>query len=342
MTRTPQTHETPEQAQAADWLARLGNHAVSTETLREFREWRDHPANDLAYQEAEAVWEESGRHAADPEILRMTAAALARPRRRRIPWPAARPAAWSLALASLLVLGLALIFGARLAAPTYATGPGEQRLIRLADGSRVHLNVESRVRVRYGRGERRLELARGEALFDVAHDPTRPFVVRADGTDVRALGTRFDVRRRPGGVQVTLLEGVVRVERRAKAQPQTQTQATPQAWTLAPNQTLMLTAAGRAERSAADAAQATSWTTGRLAFRETPLAEAVAEVNRYGDRKVVLDGAALPARRVSGYFDVGDTEAFAQGVAAVFDLQAADGPGGTIVLREGGARTAGG
>lgn len=325
--RTPGSEQTRAQAEAAEWLARLGNHAVSTDTVRAFREWRDDPANDAAYQEAEAFWEASGRHAADPEIMRMTEAALARRRRPRLTlsWPR-RPLGWMLAVASLAVLSLGVVLLGRIA-PAYTTGPAEQRVVRLADGSRVHLNVDSRLRVRFSGGERRIDLARGEAFFDVAHDPARPFLVRAGRTEVRALGTRFDVRRDGSALQVTLVQGAVRVARSGSAD----------AWTLRPDETLRVSTSGRAERRTTDADAATSWTTGRLDFRATPLAEAVAEVNRYGERKVVLDGPGLEARRVSGHFDVGDTEAFVRGVASVFDLQVQSGPGGEIVLRAGPA-----
>jgi transmembrane sensor len=321
--KSPPSQATQAQAEAAEWLARLGNHSISTETVRAFREWRDDPANDAAYQEAEAFWEASGRQAADPQILRMTEQALARGRRRRRWLAGAAQVRWALAAAGVLIL---LAAGAQVVAwrfPTYATGAGEQRIVRLADGSRVHLNVESRVKVRFFGGTRRLVLDRGEAFFEVAHDATRPFVVQADGARVRALGTKFDVRDQGDRVQVTLLEGRVQVRRDG-----------PQAWTLVPNQTLVVSDRGVTRPAATDAARTTSWTTGRLAFRETPLAEAVAEVNRYGKSRIVLEGEALPSRLVNGYFDVGDTDAFVRGVSVLFDLQATHAGDGVITLRE--------
>ena len=77
----PRPQRTRAQEEAAEWLARLGNYPISTQTVREFRDWRDDPANDAAYEEAEAFWEASGEQAADPEIMRMTQEALARRRR---------------------------------------------------------------------------------------------------------------------------------------------------------------------------------------------------------------------------------------------------------------------
>jgi transmembrane sensor len=320
MSRKPPTRE---QAEAAAWLARLGHHRISTETLRAFRDWRDVPANDAAYQEAEAFWEASGEQAADPEILRMTEAAFARRQgRRRAAWGRWPQLGWSLAAAGLLSAALVLAATAWLF-PVYATGPGEQRVVRLEDGSRLHLNVDSKVRLGFSGNQRRLTLARGEAFFEVAHDAARPFIVAADGAEIRALGTKFDVRAQRRLLQVTLVEGQVEVQR--DGQPQT--------WTLRPDQSLTVPVGGEVRRTEADAARQVSWTTGRLSFHNTPLAEAAAEVNRYGGPKIVLAGETLPRRQVSGYFDLGDTQSFVRGVSLLFDLQAR-ATDGVITLRE--------
>jgi len=318
----PRPQRTRAQEEAAEWLARLGDYPISTQTVREFRDWRDDPANDAAYEEAEAFWDANGQVAADPEIMRMTEEALRRRRRSWRDWLRLPSVRVTLIAATLLVAGLGVILASRMF-PTYSTAPGELRVVRLEDGSRIHLNVDSQVRVRFTRGERRLTLAKGEAYFDVAHDAARPFIVHADGASVRALGTKFDVRRQGGAIQVTLVEGRVRVQQ----------SGAPRAWTLAPNQKLLLTASRAAQPVAADAAQSTSWTTGRLTFHETPLAEAVAEVNRYGKDRVALGDEDLRSRRVTGFFDVGDTEAFVKGVAMILDLDASPVRDGVITLR---------
>lgn len=318
----PRPQPTREQAEAADWFARLGHRSVTTQTIRDFQDWRDHPANDQAYSEVEAFWEANGARAADPEIMRMTEEALARRSGLRLPaWLRGGRIRWALALAGAAVAVVAVVTVSQMS-PTYATEATEQRVIRLADGSRVHLNVASKLRVQFRGNERRIVLARGEAFFDVAHDPSRPFIVDAGDADVHALGTKFDVRRNDGQVQVTLVEGVVRVNRDAGGE----------GWTLAPNQQLTVARGGAMKRALADAAPATSWTTGRLTFHETPLAVAVAEVNRYSDHKVTLDGDRLSGRLVSGVFDVGDTESFVKGVAMLFDLRATTAPDGSFKL----------
>lgn len=318
----PRPQRTRAQEEAAEWLARLGDYPISTQTVREFRDWRDDPANDAAYEEAEAFWEANGQIAADPEIMRMTEEALRRRRRSWRDWLRLPSIRLTLVVATLLVAGLGVVMASRMF-PTYSTAPGELRVVRLEDGSRIHLNVDSQVRVRFSRGERRLTLAKGEAYFDVAHDASRPFIVEADGASVRALGTKFDIRRQGGAIQVTLVEGRVRVEQGGAAR----------AWTLTPNQKLLLSANRAAQPVTADAAQSTSWTTGRLTFHETPLAEAVAEVNRYGKDRIALGDEDLKARRVTGYFDVGDTDSFVKGVAMILELDASPARDGVITLR---------
>ncbi|RAK66385.1 FecR family protein [Phenylobacterium kunshanense] len=328
----PKPRPTRAQEEAAEWLARLGNHSISTQTVREFRDWRDDPVNDAAYEEAEAFWDASGRHAADPEILRMTQDALDRGKRRSgwRAWLRGPRLAGGLTLAGLAAAG-GTILAVQQLEPAYATDAVEQKVVRLEDGSRVHLNVDSKVKVAFRDGERRLVLAKGEAFFDVAHDAARPFVVEADGARIRALGTKFDVRRQDGGVRVTLLQGAVQVS----------PEAGQGAVVLAPNQEALVSAKGAIRKVATDAARTTSWTTGRLVFRETPLAAAVAEVNRYSDRKVELAGPGLAERPVSGFFDVGDSESFARGVAELFDLSLSRGQGGSWKLAPGAAATSG-
>jgi transmembrane sensor len=299
------------ESEASAWLARLGATPIATQTVRDFQAWRRSPANAAAYDAAEARWQAAGRLAADPEIQ----AAVAETLRRRPARPARR-----MAPAGLLVVGAGLVAAcavagwfAVLAPPSYATQVGEQRLVVLQDGSRVRLNTDSQVSVRFGARERRVVLARGEAFFEAAHDAARPFIVEADGARVRAVGTKFDVRRDARAVQVTLIEGRVQVGRADR----------PDQATLLPNQQLTVTPSVVSAPAAIDGAQAASWTTGRLVFRGVALAAAIQEINRYTPRKIVLEGPrALADEPVSGSFDPGDPKAFVAAATTLLDLQA--------------------
>lgn len=305
--------------EAADWFAKLNTLSISTAALERFQDWRRIPANDAAYERMEALWEVGGRLKGDPDIQRGVARALNHRApmqqvlglwRRPIP---RRTGAIALAAGLILAIGLSIIV---VQSGQYRTGVGEQRLVTLADGTRLRLDTDSRVKVRLGDRERDVQLLRGRAFFDVAHDTSRPFIVHADGTAVRALGTRFDVRLAGEEVKVTLVEGSVEV---------TQADA-PKAWRLNPGESLSPREA-QARPRRVDVAATTSWTSGRLTFRETPLAQAVAEVNRYSRQKVVIDGSRLQQVPISGVFDVGDTEAFVAAVADLFELtpQSQDG-----------------
>lgn len=304
--------------EAAAWFTRLGRRSVTTQSLREFRDWRGEPANAHAYAQVERTWSKAGDLARDPDILAATQAAL---RPRRTLKPTTRALLWAAPLATAAIAA-ALLLRPVLLPPAYETGTGEQRLVVLEDGSRVRLNTDSRLTVRFTPKARQIRLARGEAFFEVAHDPTRPFTVDAGQADVRALGTRFDVRRDPDAIHVTLVEGKVKVSE----------DAGDRAWTLAPSQQLTVAPRQPAAPRAADTARATSWTSGRLIFDGQPLSEAIAEVNRYAPRKVRLAAPALAARPVSGVFDTGDTQAFTAAVGALFDLKATRQPDGSIVL----------
>lgn len=299
--------------EAASWFARLGRRAVSTDDLRAFRDWRGAADNQQAYAQLEQTWSAAGDLRHDPDIQAATQAALDRRQAGGRLLTSLTPARMAFGAAGLLVVIFAAIaFASGQFSPAYETGVGEQRLVVLEDGSRLRLNTDSQVRVHFTRGEREIRLLRGQAFFDVAPDTRRPFIVEAGETSVRALGTRFDVRRQPTRTEVTLLEGKVQVREPSRSQP----------WLLVPDQQLTVVPGHRAIRQPTDAGKVSSWTTGRLMFEETPLAAAIAEVNRYGGEQIALDAPALAEAPVSGVFDVGDTEAFVAAVALLFDLEA--------------------
>src|SRR5258708_26781097 len=188
----PRAHPTREQDEAAEWFARLGKRSATTQGLSDFGDWLDNPANEAAYEEVERFWETSGKHAGDPAVLRMTEAALARRHGVRLPpWLRGPPLAWTSALAGLAAASLA-VYAANEISPTYSTKSTAQRAVLLSAGARGHLNVDSKVRVAFGRAERRLPLSRGDAFFGAAHDGARPFIVEADGAALRAVGAKSD------------------------------------------------------------------------------------------------------------------------------------------------------
>ena len=308
---------------AAAWLARLNQRSVSSEELQQFYAWRRDPENAAAYAEAERIWKGARALGDDRDIALAVRQALERPRRSAAlgeRGARGRGLLVGAGLLALLLVALALYLSR---SPTYETAVGEQRLVRLEDGSRLRLNTDTSVRIDYSSDRREVELARGEALFEVRHDPTRPFIVRSDDLSVRAIGTRFDVRS-DGAVRVALIEGAIAVtEAAAGAKPER----------LGPGEAFILAPDGTTEVARVDLDVVTSWTTGRMIFRETPLGEAIAEVNRYSDRKIELRSEALRTLRVDGTFETGDIDAFVSAVTALFPLKAEKDPRGNILLR---------
>ena len=293
--------------QATDWIARLGTRTISLDTIHEFARWREDPANAEAYRRAEQLWSRTGEMADDPDIQ---AALVQAQRRRPRRFGAKQIGAVGLtaALAASLAAGVFFWQGR----DTYVTGIGEQRVLQLADGSRVRLDTASKMRVRFTAGERRIELAEGQALFEVAHNPARPFVVSTTDASVTAVGTVFEVRRVGLETRVVLVSGAVDVAQAAAP-------GTPQR--LQPNQQSAIRA-GKAKVSTVNAETATSWTTGELTFVDTPLAEAVAEVNRYLAAPIVLEAPAAANTPINGVFRSGDRTAFVSATAHLFNLKA--------------------
>lgn len=293
--------------QATNWIARLGTRTISLDTIQAFAKWREDPANAEAYRRAEQLWSRTGELANDPDIqAALDQAQRRRPRRFGAKQIAA--AGLTTALAASLAVG-AFFWQIR---GTYATEVGEQRSLQLADGSRVRLDTASKIRVRFTEGERRIELAEGQAFFEVAHNPARPFVVMTADASVTAVGTVFEVRRVGSETRVVLVSGAVDV---AQAGVPSARQR------LLPNQQTAIKS-GRAKVSAIDADTATSWTDGELTFVDKPLAEAVAEVNRYLATPIVLDAPAAASTPINGVFRSGDRTAFVSAAAHLFNLKA--------------------
>lgn len=218
------------------------------------------------------------------------------------------------ALAAALLLGAFLGFRT-LQSPAgpetrYATTTAGYERARLADGSTLELNTASAARVQFTAAERRVELEAGEAHFEVAHDTARPFVVRAGGVVVRAVGTAFNVRFVAGAVEVTVTEGKVAVERVAAKAPSDGPSL------IGANQRLALPFAAAAAvpgietLAIADLRAVLAWQRRVTDFADTPLAEVIARFNRHNSLQLVITDPVLEGRRIGGMFALDDVEAF--------------------------------
>lgn len=306
--------------QAAAFFAQSGSETASQRGAREA--WlAEDAAHARAYDETRRLWERLGDFHADAHWQARTASDLAAFHSTR--WSrSARPLLAAAAIALVLCGAyLAVRLMTALQPVSYATQFGERRTEVLADGTHVVLNTDSLLQVQYTRSRREVELQRGEAQFEVTHDPARPFIVDTGEGTVTALGTRFQVRRDKDAATVTLLEGEVEVvhgeERRV----------------LLPNEQARLSAAAADIRvRTIDPKQVDGWLNGWLFFNETPLSQVVAEVNRYSARKLRLGDSRLAGLRLGGSYRTGDSAAIAAAAAQILPVRV-DEQGADIVLR---------
>lgn len=308
---------------AAAWFARQRAGDMTPAETAELEAWLDaDPEHRAALDALHRAWEraELARH--DPEILAWRERAL-----RKRGW---REAFGGRAIAAALmvaVLGAGATWGVtstglltgywRFSAQEFHTDHGQRATFTLPDGSKVTLNTDSQLRTRAADGKRQVYLDKGQAFFRVAHDASHPFVVHAAGRTVTAIGTAFDVRVEGRKLEVTLVEGKIRVEApvppapapkgKAPAEaPAPVVQATemtagsqlvaadPRGWTVRP----------------ADTARETSWLAGRLMFENETLATVADEFSRYSDQRIVFDDPALADERITGTFRSGDVGTF--------------------------------
>lgn len=242
------------------------------------------------------------------------------------------------ALAVAAVFLLALGIGAYVALPPegerYTTPIGGLESVPMIDGSRVTLNTDSQIQVALTGSERRVDLKRGEAFFEVSKDPRRPFVVRVGSKRVIAVGTKFSVRRDTNDIEVIVTEGKVRVEDMAAP---LHAKSQPMGGDISPGGSaidLLLTPGSIARasdggllvqrKSLPEAEEQLSWRTGVLVFRDQRLGEAIAEFNRYNVRKIILEDPSIAELKIEGNFRATNVEAFVRLLESAFPIRASE------------------
>lgn len=308
-------------AEAAAWFARLKSVPVSHATLQEFFAWRRVDGNNEAFEAVERVWAASGGVADRPAIQAATAAALAHGGR-RARWSKGGARILTAALGALAVGTVATVLTVSNRGEQYRTQVGQQSIVTLEDGSKVTLDTDTSLSVRYSSSKRQIILDHGQAYFAVAHATDRPFLVDAAEAEVRATGTQFAVRQIGDATEVTLVEGSVEVTAPRSAG----------ATRLGAGQQYRLADAQPPTVRRVDTAAGTAWRRGRIIFDDATLAAAVDEVNRYARRPIQLASTALADRRLSGSFETGDVEGFAAAAAAILPLAVEHGADGAVRL----------
>ena len=344
---------------AARWAVRTDGGALSPEEQRELDTWLAADSRHRgAYVRARAQWvdldrlaalhgsvgEAAGNPARSSSAQKLVpepaAASAPQPTAANVSQPTAanlsQPTTAALSRRQLLAAGVAAmgVIGGGLSwmiwrqgQGRYASGIGEVRRIALEDGSTVLLNTASEVTVRFTRQQRDIRLVRGEALFEVAHDKSRPFIVQANDTAVRAVGTAFAVRLEAAQVDVTVTEGVVEVaDSRAVAGLGAATSASPPGVKRVAAHERLIIARARAPDvkpiAPADAERQLAWREGLVSFDGESLQTAVAEINRHNRRQIVVDDPALGAMPIVGVFRATDLDGFSAAAAAALKARA--------------------
>lgn len=319
--------------EAATWVWRLDDEDVSPEVHAGFEQWlRRDPRHRRAFEELGGVWQsldELAEAKRDEKVAtfvaeerRLYATAVPKPARGRLH----RWAPWAMAASLALMVGSLSWYQRGNESQTLATAVGQQRSAALADGSVVQLNTNTILETRFTRGQRVVHLEKGEATFTVARNPERPFLVYAGNMVVRAVGTEFNVRiRETQDVEVIVTEGKVEVTPTAGV-PTQAVAAAPEPVAAAGSQ---LTAGQRFEAAAASpVAQITpaavsntlAWREGAIVFDGEPLVQAIAELNRYTDTRLVVADASIHDLRVGGRFRTGDVDGFLEALTRAFPV----------------------
>jgi transmembrane sensor len=320
--------------QAAEWVIRLED-GTSSERA-EFAQWVTASPNHLAeFLNARATWEAMAGKAFDrvPETEALltelaqgaptNAPAALRFAQRRTGVRTALAAS----VAILVVAVGAIVWVTRLFDPehaVYETAVGEQATRNLPDGSTVVLNTRTRLHLNWSESSRDIHLDSGEALFDVARDPSRPFRVWTGGSVIRAVGTRFNVYRAGDGVTVTVLEGSVAIGE----------SATVAGIQLAAGEQARIGVEKQIRTARlAQPSRAVAWQSRRLIFEGEPLSQVIAELNRYNEKPLELAEPSLASKRIHGVFDARDRESLIKFLQAFEDVKVEDGHDGLIVRR---------
>jgi transmembrane sensor len=324
--------------QAAAWLAHRDSDQWTDTDAAGLAQWLEaSTANRVAYLRLESVWETTHR-------LKALGAGLSQS---TVPAPggwqdspffedssrdapslrdpslantqATRPWRRFLAIAATVVIAVAVSAYFKLSSPgdRYSTPIGGSASLPLQDGSNLTLNTASKIRVELSANERRIDLDKGEAFFEVAKDKSRPFVVHVGNVRVIAVGTKFSVLRDGDDVRVVVTEGTVRLEASRTSSTIESTSLSAGAIARTRGEDVVLQTA-----SVPQAEDILSWRQGYLTFHDTPLADAVREFNRYNSHRITISDPSVADIRISGTFRPTNYQAFVRLLESGFSLRA--------------------
>jgi transmembrane sensor len=284
--------------EAIAWFVRLRSEQCSVVERRAFESWRTQsPAHAIAFEEACALWNDpalgsaAAQYAHASRVFHGSGGASTGSFR------------WLMRfVAAAAVVGVLVTAGLRIDIPLlltsgYRTSTGERQVVQLSDRSTVTLNTRSAISAEFQAASRRIHLLKGEAFFQVAHDPEKEFVVESRHLTTRAVGTEFLVREEPDGIRVTVAHGVVEL---APTQP---------GWTpirLSVGQQVSVGAKGPGLVREIDVASASAWLRGRLVVDDARLGDVLDELRRYYPGTIQIWDSSVNDIRVSGSYNLTD------------------------------------
>ncbi|MCB5190926.1 FecR family protein [Methylobacillus arboreus] len=281
--------------QAARWHAHIQSGEASAAEQSEFEQWRQADARHAeAYARMQKLWSRFEGAQQAPARAALDAALKPVARKR------GRPAAKLALLLTILAAGglVSQTPPGRFMMADYSTSIGEQRIIELADNSRVTLDSHSAVDIDFSTGQRHLRLLQGKILVEVAKDKNRPFIVETGEGTARALGTQYLVRRQKKATQVTVIESSVEACAANASKP---------CVTMQPGDSVLLQNQMVGPIETVDIEAVTAWTRFRLVADDMPLADVLRDVQRYHRGHLHFNDQAIESVRVSGVFALDDT-----------------------------------
>ena len=313
------------QKQAIDWFVRLRSDDVSDSDRTAFQAWLNRsPERQRAYDKVELRWQQMDPTEA-PDVSESGLRDSARPT-----VSGGRILQWGVAIAaSLSVVTISVLFTVD-SGQTFRSEIGEQRRVMLDDGSSIHLNTDTEVRVMMSDIRREIVLKKGEVLSDVAHATDRPFVVVAGDTEVIALGTRFSVHHKESSTRVTVVEGRVAVKA-VKAATSAATRQT----VLKSGQRLDIaiqSVSAMPEVGDVKPAAPLAWDQGLLVFDGVPLDEAVSEIDRYFPEELRVGSDVPKGKTIIGTFKLRDRNVILETISQAHGLAVVDMNGTTLLV----------
>ena len=212
----------------------------------------------------------------------------------------------------------------------HATEVGTQHVEKFTDGSTAHLNTDSIIEAQFSDSSRIVRLLRGEAMFDVVRDPTRPFIVYAGNRQLKVIGTKFVVRLTSENIVVTVTDGQVQLTKRQRtgssASFSNMNKKEQEIIFLSEGEEIELGNQVEApkikELSDDEMERRFSWLSGQLVFRNEKLQQVIEEISRYVPAQIIIDDPELKDVRISGRFTIGDTDALLEAIEVSFNVHA--------------------